>query len=183
MSLTPCKLPAAGRVFGIHHAPHMFDFIKPSLYVRLSPARLTVRNTRTGAFISGVPEIAFVRGPKLRILGTGDDAAAFRSVKSAQIVNPFTHPRSLVSDFVNAEQVLKAFVRKATGKGLLAAAPRVLFHPLGEPTGGFTQVEVRAFHEMMLGAGASEVVIWQGPDLTDQQVTDRHYPATGSVLE
>jgi rod shape-determining protein MreB len=36
----------------------MFDLFKPPLYIRLSPFRLTVRNVKTGEFISEVPEIA-----------------------------------------------------------------------------------------------------------------------------
>lgn len=160
----------------------MFDFLKPPLYIRLSPHRLTVRNVKTGAFVSEVPEIAITRGPKPRILGVGDEATLHRSNKIAQVINPFAHPRSLISDFTCAEQLLKAFLRKVSAKSLLAASPRVVFHPLGDPAGGFTQVEIRAFHEMALGAGASEVMLWQGPDLTDAQVASRDYPRAGEML-
>ena len=161
----------------------MFDLITPPLYIRLSPYRLTVRNVKSGAFISEVPEIAISRSPKPKMLGAGNDAALHKSSKSAQVINPFSHPRSMVSDFTHGEQVLKAFVRKLRATHLLAAAPRMVFHPLGEPAGGFTQVEIRALHEMALGAGASEVTMWQGPELTDEQVLSRSYPSAGQVLE
>ncbi|WP_431096382.1 rod shape-determining protein [Polaromonas aquatica] len=158
-------------------------FIKQPLYIRLSPYRLTVRNVRSGAFISEVPEIALSRGLKVKILGVGNDAALHKSSNSAQVINPFSHPRSMVSDFTRGEQVLKAFVRKLQGGHALSVSPRVVFHLLGEPAGGFTQVEIRAFHEMARGAGASEVLMWQGPELTDEQVLSRNYPSTGQVLE
>ncbi len=161
----------------------MFDFLKPPLYIRLSPHRLTVRNVKTGVFVSEVPEIAISRGPKPKVLGVGDEAALHRSNKVAQVINPFSHPRSLVSNFTCAEKLLKVFLRKVSSKGLLAASPRVVFHPLGDPAGGFTQVEIRAFHEMALGAGASEVMIWQGPELTDAQVASRDYPRSGEMLQ
>jgi len=161
----------------------MFDLFQTPLYIRLSPFRLTVRNVKTGAFVSEVPEIAISRGPKPKVLGAGDEAALYKSSKSAQVLNPFSHPRSLMSDFTAGEQVLKAFVKKLPKGNAFAASPRVLFHLQGDPAGGFTQVEIRAFREMALGAGASEVTIWQGQDLTDEQVLSRDYPPTGRVLE
>jgi rod shape-determining protein MreB len=161
----------------------MFDAFKPPLYIRLSPVRLTVRNARTGGFISEPPEIAVSRGPKEKILGVGNEAALHRSSKSAEVFNPFAHPRSMMSDFTAGQAVIKAFVRKLRKSGPFAPAPRVVFHPQGDPAGGFTQVEIRAFREMALGAGASEVIVWQGQDLTDEQVLSRHYPPTGRVLD
>ena len=65
---------------------------------------------------------------------------------------------------------------------MLAVSPRVVMHPLGDPAGGFTQVEIRAFHEMALGAGASDVRVWQGRALTDQELLSRTFPADGQVL-
>jgi rod shape-determining protein MreB len=161
----------------------MFDFLKPPLYIRLSPYRLTVRNVKTGEFISEPPDIAISRGPKPKVLGAGDEAALYKSSKSAQVLNPFSHPRSMMSDFTAGEQVLKAFVKKLPKRHVLSPSPRVLFHLQADPAGGFTQVEIRAFREMALGAGASEVTIWQGQDLTDEQVLSRQYPSTGQVLE
>lgn len=161
----------------------MFDLFQPPLYIRLSPFRLTVRNVKTGALVSEVPEIALSRGPKPKLLGAGDEAALYKSSKSAQVLNPFSHPRTLVSDFTLGQQLIKAFIKKLPKGSALAAAPRVVFHPQGDPAGGFTQIEIRALHEMALGAGASEVTIWQGQDLTDEQVLSRNYPSTGRVLE
>lgn len=161
----------------------MFDTFKTPLYVRISPSRLTVRNVKTGAFVSEVPEIAISRDPKPKVLGAGDDAASFRSNKAAVVLNPFGHPRSLVSDFTSGQQLLKALVKKLQKGHPFAASPRILLHPQGDPAGGFTQVEIRALHEMALGAGAMEVTLWQGQDLTDEQVLSRNYPSTGQVLE
>lgn len=164
----------------------MFDFIKPPLYIRLSPQRLTVRNAKTGESISEPPEIAISRGLKPKVLGAGDEAALYKSSKSAQVLNPFSHPRSMMSDFTSGEQVLKAFVKKLPKGHAFSPSPRVVFHLQGDPAGGFTQVEIRAFREMALGAGASEVTLWQGQDLSDEQVLQvllRHYPPTGQVLD
>jgi rod shape-determining protein MreB len=55
-------------------------------------------------------------------------------------------------------------------------------HLLGNPAGGFTQVEIRAFHEMAIGAGAGEVKVWQGRALTDQELLSGTFPADGKLL-
>jgi rod shape-determining protein MreB len=161
----------------------MFDALKPLLYIRLSPMRLTVRNVKTGEFISEPPESPSPAGPKEKILGVGDDAALHKSSKSAQVINPFAHPRSMMSDFTAGQQVSKPLCASCVRAGCLRRRPAWYFTSQGDPAGGFTQVEIRAFHEMALGAGASEVTFWQGQDLTDEQVLSRHYPPTGRVLD
>ena len=79
------------------------------------------------------------------------------------------------------ERDLGCQLLRPAGRGL-ALAPRVLMHPVGEPVGGLTQVEIRALQEMARGAGAHGVTVWQGPLLTDEQVLARQYPAAGQVL-
>lgn len=161
----------------------MFDLFAAPLYIRLSPFKLSVRNVKTGLAISEVPEIALSRGLNPRILDIGEKAALHKSSKTAIVVNPFAHPRSMVSDFTVGEQVFKAFIRKLNKRSRFRLANRVVLHLAGEPAGGFTQVEIRAFHEMALGTGASSVIIWQGPELTNEQILTRRYPTTGQILE
>ncbi len=159
------------------------DFFKQTLYVQISPNRLTVRNPKQGVTISEVPEIAVAQTPKPKILGVGAEARAHSATPSVEISNPFAHPRSMVSDFTLGQLVLKAFLTRIKPKSLLAASPTVIMHLMCDPAGGFTQVEVRAFHEMALGAGASKVTVWQGPQLTDQELLSKTFPSSGRVLE
>jgi rod shape-determining protein MreB len=153
----------------------------PTVYVQVSAQRLTLRNPKTGRTVSEVPEIAIASAPKPRIVGIGTEARSQQSA-SVQVINPFAHPRTLMSDFTAGEQLLKAFLRRLQGASLFAVAPRVVLHLQGDPAGGFTQVEIRAFREMALGAGACEVVVWQGRDLTDEELLSRKFPAGGQVL-
>lgn len=170
-----------------HYVPHahpvMFDFLAAPLYIRLSPYKLSVRNVRTGLSINEVPEIALSRGVNSRILDIGDKAALHRSSKTAIVLNPFDHPRSLVSDFTTGQRVLKAFVRQLGKRSRFRLAHRIVLHPQGEPVGGYTQIEIRALHELGHGIGASSVVVWQGPELTNEQILTRRYPTTGQLLE
>ncbi|MES2818780.1 MAG: rod shape-determining protein [Pseudomonadota bacterium] len=159
----------------------MFKAFKPILYIQLSPQQLSVRNLKTGETLAEVPEVAIAYDPAPRVLGMGAEARAFGAEPSVELINPFGHPRSLVSDFIVGEQLLKAFIRRALGRSLLTIAPRVVMHPLGDPAGGFTQVELRALREMALGAGACEVVIWRGRGLTDAELGEWRFPSEGEL--
>jgi rod shape-determining protein MreB len=148
--------------------------LQPLLYIKISPELLTIRNVKTGAQMSEVPELAISTGSAKRmVLGFGANAraaAAAEGEQSSEIINPFAHPRSLVSDLTVGQVLLKTFVKHAHRATLFAPSPRIVMHPLGSPAGGFTQIERRALREMALGAGASEVVLWIGRELSDQEV-------------
>jgi rod shape-determining protein MreB len=45
-------------------------FLTPRIHVQISPQRLTVRNLKTGASVSEIPEVAIGGKPK-KILATG----------------------------------------------------------------------------------------------------------------
>ncbi len=156
---------------------------QPIIYVQISPERLTVKNVRSGQAVSEVPEVAVSAEPKPKILGVGLQARLAASGQQAKVVNPFAHPRSLVSDFTVAEQLIKEFVRRLQGKSFFTLAPVIVIHPLGSPAGGFTQVENRAFREMALGAGASKAIVWNGRNLTDQEVLSKQFPPGEGVWE
>jgi rod shape-determining protein MreB len=155
----------------------MLSSLVPVLYIQIAPDRITIRNPKTGVIVSEVPEMAIGTASKEKILAVGPQARAAAARQGAQLVNPFAHPRSLVSDFTVAEQLLKHYVRQVQGRSLLAISPIIVIHPLGNPEGGFTQVERRAFSEMARGAGASQVIVWTGRPLTDQEVLTRQFPA------
>jgi len=154
----------------------MFSSLIPVIYVQVSPERLTLKNIKSGESIDEVPEVAISKTSKPVILAIGSQARMASASTTAKIVNPFAHPRSMVSDFTVAEHLLKHLVRCILGKSLFTIAPCIIIHPLGDPVGGFTQVERRAFREMALSAGASKVHVWTGRPLTDEEVLFRRPP-------
>lgn len=159
----------------------LLSFLAPLVYIQISPERVTLRNVKTGESVSEPPQLAIAQGDRPSVVAVGAEAAAHAG-GAVRLVNPFAHPRTLVSDFTAGEQLLKALLRRMQPKWMLAVSPRVVVHPLGEPAGGFTQIEVRALHEMALGAGASEVRLWQGRPLTDQELLGGTFPAQGQLL-
>lgn len=159
----------------------LLSLFSPLLYVQISPEYLRVRDVKAGVEVAEPPQMAIEHTPKAKIVAVGSGAATAKG-ESLEVVNPFGHPRSLVSDFTVGEQLLKAFIHRLRPHSPLRMAPRIVMHPLGSPEGGYTQVEIRAFHEMALGAGASEAVVREGRPLTDQELLAGDYSAGGRVL-
>lgn len=165
------------------------SFFNQAIYVQLARDWLMVRDPRTGRSVADVPELALQQeGGKTIIVGAGAMARqAEAAMSGVTVVNPFAHPRTLISDFTAAVEVLKLFLERLQPQPLglpfrLSPNPRMVLHPLGSYEGGLTQVELRALHELALGAGAAEAVVWEGPALRDEQVLEHTFPPEGSVL-
>lgn len=152
---------------------------KPLVYIQLSPERVTVRDVRTGESLTSSPDIAIARGKRPRVVAVGAKARKQES-RTVQVLNPFVHPRSLLADFGAGTLLLRTLLAQRPGRSMFR--PRVVLHLQHDPIGGFTQLELRGFHELALGAGAAEVLLWHGPNLTDEQVRGAQFPKEGRVL-
>jgi rod shape-determining protein MreB len=128
------------------------------------------------------PFAAISREPKKRLLGVGEAARVAAATQPADLVNPFKHPRSLLSDFTVAEVIIKGFVKKLFDGRLFVGSPIVVLHPRVNPEGGFTQIEIRALRELAIGAGASKAFVWHGRDLTDDELLSLKFGSGGEVL-
>lgn len=153
----------------------MFERIKPLVYIQISAERLRIRNLQSGAVISEVPEMALDGSSKPRVLAVGPEARIAAANSGAQLVNPFAHPRSLISDFDAAEAILRVYMRRALTRPFWLLAPTIILHPLGSPEGGFTQVELRAFRELGLALGGSAAFVWTGEELSDDEIRAGRY--------
>jgi hypothetical protein len=85
---------------------------------------------------------------------------------------PFSHARMLVGDFTAAQVCLTKLAAQARGTGF-ALKTEMLMHPMEKLEGGLTQLETRLFEELAAGAGASRVVVWVGPQLSDADVVSK----------
>ncbi len=163
----------------------MLSFLQPLLYIQITPERVRIINLRTGTAVGEVAELAVgQRGGKQHLLAAGTSARlAAAGETDARLIKPFAHPRTLVSDFLSAEMLLRSLAKLSLGKrGLLAVSPAVVIHPMGAPEGDFTAVELRAFRELALGIGASNVQVWTGRPLTEEELRSRRFPPEGGHL-
>lgn len=79
-----------------------------------------------------------------------------------EVVNPFSHSRSLIGDFQLAEEFLTYGIRQVHNYRYLSAAPRVIMHPLEKIEGGLTDLEACGLEELATDAGATEVIVHTG---------------------
>ncbi len=70
--------------------------------------------------------------------------------------NGLSHPRSLMGDYNVVESCMKDALNQLGSKGWFRRSPIVLTHLLPKVEGGYTNVELRAFREAALGAGAAQ---------------------------
>ena len=82
----------------------------------------------------------------------------------------FSHSKLLLGDFDVALLCLKPLVDAARGSILFAPFTSVVIHPLEKIDGGLAPLEERAFMELGEQAGATRVVLWSGPLLSDLEV-------------
>lgn len=94
-----------------------------------------------------------------------------RNITSGKDLNlpsgiPFSHPRTVIGDFIVAQALLKQGV-KSIRRSL---PPSVLMHPMDKVEGGLTQIDERVFLELAYGAGANKAALWTGKQLRDEEV-------------
>lgn len=86
--------------------------------------------------------------------------------------SPYQHPRLLIGSISSAEFALVHALAQVKSRNPLKTV-RLLIHPIAEFPGGVSEAEERLFRQLAFDARAASVVLWFGPELTDQQVNDR----------
>lgn len=150
------------------------------LYIQIWENRIKISCIGSSCVYDDVPLVAIqtnASGVDI-IAGIGRSCSEFDS-NQYQIINPFSHPRTLLSDFYVAEKLLQHAVREIHNSRQLKPAPRVIFHPMEKIEGGITNVEYRAYQELCAGAGARKTVIHVGAEL---QVQGLHFDSVSDVL-
>lgn len=161
----------------------MLNLFRNTIYVRITPERLSVLHVESGNEYSDEPALVIEqKNGKKQIIGVGHDAAAAGRFSSVEVVNGFKHPRTIIADFTIAEQTLKYFLRAVLPRSLFAVSPIVVIHPQVVLEGDLTQVEIRALAELGLGAGARKVFVWEGPELTKEDLRVLKFSRAGGAL-
>ncbi len=140
------------------------------LYVQIWESRLRITNIKTGEIYDDEPLMAIritsKRNKEIReIIAIGSKSKSLLS-SDTKIINPFSHPRVLFANFSGGEKLLQHAFHQLHAKKLFSPAPVVVIHPMEKIEGGLTQIEHRAFKEMAAGAGAREIAVYSGPELS-----------------
>jgi rod shape-determining protein MreB and related proteins len=114
----------------------------PRVYVLIDRDALEVRDAKRGVGLRQ-PPLAALAGTPRRIVAIGDEARRMRGRADTIVVNPFDHPRTPLADFTVAEELVKAFLKKA-GIGGFLGIDLLVIALAHTPEGGLTQIEIRA---------------------------------------
>jgi rod shape-determining protein MreB len=142
-------------------------------YVRLRRDRIHIRDAKGLREFEDEPLVVLTDQDPPRIEAIG---AAARRTKG-RIVNPFAHPRVIVDDFAVAEKLLQHAFKMVAPRTLFSASPIAVMHWLDELEGGLTPIERRVLHELGEGAGARRVYVWEGRQLTNEELRSGAYRA------
>jgi len=142
----------------------LFTFLRGKLsndlYIQVWENRIKVTNIQTKEIYKQKPLMAIetkANGSKI-VFAIGDSCESLDKRKY-QVINPFSHPRVLLNDFLVAEKIVQHAVRELHKSRYFVPAPRIIFQPMEKTEGGLSPIEERAFRELCLGAGAREVTI------------------------
>ena len=146
-------------------------FFSDDLYVQVWENRIKVTASRDVIAYDQEPLLAVeTKKDGARVVTEVGNACRLLDANRYEIINPFKHPRVLLGDFLAAEKLVQyAFQQVHKGK-FFAPAPRVIFQPMEKTEGGLSPVEVKAFEELCLGAGARDVAIYVGHELVMQDL-------------
>jgi rod shape-determining protein MreB and related proteins len=138
------------------------------LYIQIWENRIKVTNISSGKVYDEKPLIAIQKNNKGEevVVGVGNSVELIDSESQTIIINPFSHSRTLLSNFVLAEKILQYIFEKLLKQQFLLLSPLAVVHPMEKIDDGITQVEFRAFKELALGAGARESVVCEGSELS-----------------
>lgn len=86
------------------------------------------------------------------------------------------HPRTHMGSFVEIEKAFSQIMKEISAPSFFKPAPVAYVHLIDEVEGGYTDVELKAFMQAVLSAGAREVYM---PDsrvqLTKEQLLDKQF--------
>lgn len=162
----------------------MFKLFRNTVYVRITPDRMSTLHVESGNEYSDVPTLATKQGNgKSSVIAVGRDATIKSGHANITVVNGFKHPRTLLADFTVAELTLKAFLKNVLPNSFFMPSPVIVIHPKTALEGGLTQIEIRAFVELGIGSGARKTYVWEGPDLSREELLELRFDrANGKLL-
>jgi len=149
----------------------LFNKLGTTIYVQIWEHRLKITDMATGNIFDQKPLVALQSGKngKSVIVAFGDLAA--KSVSGdIELINPFSHQRVLFSNFMAGELLLQKAIKELLGDNLISPTPAIVLHPMEKTEGGLTMIEVRAFRELAAGAGGRDSVIYQGRELSVDEI-------------
>ncbi len=84
----------------------------------------------------------------------------------------FTTKRLLIGNFSNAETAIKDGINTLYKTKWFYPSPKILIQQMEMNDGGLSEVEERILKEISIAVGARNCVVWDGSELTDNEVLE-----------
>ena len=149
------------------------------LYVQIWENRIKVTDVKSKNIFDDAPLMAIEHTPKnqLVVIEVGAGSKKHSASPNTVVINPFEHPRTILSDFQVAEKLLQYAIKTLLKDKFFAPSPKVVIHPMEKTEGGLTQVEGRALRELGLSTGAQDVALCTG---AEKAINDLNFDAIRS---
>jgi rod shape-determining protein MreB len=92
------------------------------------------------------------------------------SSDAVRFVEPFSHPRIIISNFACASKLLQYSIQQMSRIKWMLAAPILILQPDMDLLAGLSEIETRVLLEMGENAGARRTIAYYGALLTDREV-------------
>jgi rod shape-determining protein MreB len=141
-----------------------------TIYAQIWESRVKLTDIQTRKTFDEKPLVAINNKDESKpvVVAVGNEVTI--SAADVEIINPFSHPRVLFSDFIVGEMFFQYAIRKLLGDKLISPAPAIIVHPMEKTEGGLTMIEVRAFRELAFGTGARDSVVYEGNELSTYEI-------------
>ncbi len=147
----------------------IFNNLSLTIYIQIWEDRIKATEINSGKIYDEKPFIAIKKNAKGEetVTAVGSSVELLKNDSGIKVIKPFSHPRTLISNFVVAQKLLQYIIHSLSKQKqkFLLISPLIVIHPMEKLEGGLTQIEFRAFKELALGAGSREALIYQGPEL------------------
>ena len=134
------------------------------VYVQVWEHRLKAVCLEHKGSFDDYPALAIRKNARREVVEIGRAALNLQQ-SEIELVNPFSHPRMLLVDFMCAEKLLRYMLRSVYKIGWFTPAPIMIIHPMEKLDGGLTEIEIRAWSELGLSTGVRKAVVYTGPTL------------------
>ena len=136
------------------------------LYIQIWENRIKVTNIKSGDVFETQPYVAILTTDKgqRRILDIGYDART-RAAENVKVINPFSHPRTLLGDFEVATKLIQYTTHEASKSKPFLSRNIAVIHPMEKTEGGLSFFESKALTELAQSAGMTRVHIHEGTEI------------------
>ena len=148
-----------------------------SSYARVWHDRVKINYMdKTGALLApelvAEPVVALGQGKKGREVVEIGALAVDEAKPDAEIIRPFEHPRTLLSDWVIGVAFVRECLQQLIGGGVIYH-DLMIVHPMEHLEGGLTKVEIRAWEEFAAEVGVVRAAVWVGRELSPLDFADK----------